>query len=349
MYMPRSFEGTDEVRVARTFAYYRSRAAAMMKALVRLQSGDGGAGGTAVLSRLSLATSGTWSYRLEIETFDGGGMRISEGLFGGKGDDALAISDGGASRSGQSDEGDALPSIYAGAGNNSVALAVQAVFGVDGGDGNDTLSVDAMSIFGIDGGAGDDAIALATSYAEHVYGGAGDDAIAVNAHDAMRVDGGDGRDSIAVRATDIGTVAGGAGEDKIALVADRLHDVDGGAGDDAIRVEAREAWQIDGGAGDDRIAVKAESALVLVGAGSGHDTVTIERVGALDVQVVGGAPVAAWTIERDRGTVRIGFGDGRSLTLEGIEAAGSVVVHHRDGEMLEIKAPVAGPPLDLRV
>lgn len=372
--LERPFYSAESARPKRSSAAvveaYLDRAREMLVALRRLSIDAPPGAQLSILRKTTVAASVGWTYRFEVEFYDGGGVRITEGLYGTSLDDALAISTGDASGA-EPGQGSmierSVPSIYAGAGNDSIALSTRSVWSVDGEIGDDSISIDAMEVWSVNGGSGADAVAVAASAvwsvdgdkgsdaltvsAQDVHsvdGGAGDDAIAVHGGDVHVVQGGGGRDVVTVGAADLHAAYGGAGDDALTVTAGRAFVIDGGAGndtisatgtslnwvtggdgDDVIMARAERVGRLDGGAGDDVMRLDAEDAGLVVGPNGGDDTLIVDRVGVLAIWVdrAAAGSAEAVSVRTEGDTTTLAFAGGGSLTLRGVDAAEAITLY----------------------
>lgn len=298
------------------------------------QTLSGGAGGDA----LSLSLRGAGGGDLAV----GGGAGndalalnadVLRAATGGAGNDALSFSggvvglvSGGAGRDALSISAAAMGRASGGSGSDAIAFAGQVAGIIDGGGGNDALAVAAEAVGAVEGGAGRDAISVSVTSVGLVSGGAGSDAISVNAAEAWRIDGGAGDDAVSVVAGRLGEVDAGAGDDVITVAAGAAGVISAGAGRDALTLMGGSFGSIDTGAGDDAILLSARDAAIELRKGGGADRLSITSVGALalrvDEELAGSLDDIQISREDDR--LRLDFGGGDSLTIDGLSKAGAI-------------------------
>ncbi|MFO0849594.1 MAG: PKD domain-containing protein [Gemmataceae bacterium] len=245
-------------------------------------------------------------------------------MFGGDGDDAIAVTGGLAVTVFGGDGNDDLTAsaaaagavtLYGGAGDDHLSVLAGADVTVFGGDGADVVDVAGGLAVTVFGGAGDDLATVAGGSNVTVFGGEGDDAIRVTAGSDVTVFGGEGNDRLeaaALTGTGI-TLFGEDGADELLVTAGSDVTVFGGDGDDTLTVSTPgTAVTVFGGEGVDAITV-ANGTDVTVFGGEGDDALAV--TGGVNVTVFGGEGVDAVTVS-----------GGSAVTVFGGDAADRVDV-----------------------
>ncbi|MGG7565431.1 hypothetical protein ACQ5SO_04595 [Rhodovulum sp. DZ06] len=293
----------------------------------------GGAGNDALALNADLLRAATGGAGNDSLSFAGGVLGL---ISGGAGRDALSISAAAVGRA------------SGGSGSDAIAFAGQVAGIIDGGSGNDALAVAAEAVGAVDGGAGRDAISVSVTSVGLVSGGAGSDAISVNAVDAWRIDGGAGDDAVSVVAGRLGELDAGAGDDAITVAAGAAGVISAGAGRDALTLIGGSFGSIDTGAGDDTILLSARDAAVELRKGGGADRLTVTSVGSLALRVEEdlAASVEDIQITREDDRIRLDFGGGDSLTIDGVSQAGAIFLNI-GGEVYALSEGRAAAGLDV--
>jgi hypothetical protein len=216
------------------------------------------------------------------------------------------------------------------------------------GAGDDTLSINADVVRRIRAGAGDDTLNINADKVARVRSGAGDDTVNIEADNVRRINTGAGDDVLNINADNVTRINTGEGDDTLSINADTITRVNTGAGDDTINLTANTIKRFDAGAGDDTITLDAEDAAIAFGKGGGEDTININSVGALAIQIDSALAASSedMNIVVEGGSITLEFASGEKLTINNVENAGMISVSI-GGENIDLHLGEAPAGLDM--
>lgn len=225
--------------------------------------------------------------------------------------------------------------IFGTKGDDAMAVLAQSAHMIAGGYGSDAIAVKADKAAHILAGPGDDSLTIETAFSRNIRAGSGDDVVKVVSDQIHGLHGGGGNDKMHVEADRASRINGGHGDDIIVVEANRVGGISDGTGDDQISIAADTVEMIKSGAGNDVFDLQVGSANMSLSQGMGNDIVGIKDGAHLDFvlgdpdMMMDGATAAAW--EGD--SLVMTFANGDTMRIDNAANAGSITMRSGDTKL----------------